>query len=89
MQLPLTRPMIYDEKEIRGAKPPLFPYLDTLVITLMQNFAIKVLIFGLVEPFLTPPGGIRFCIPLLDIKKPTCYNDVTTQSNVAYGSFFT
>lgn len=72
----------------RGAKAPLFPYLDTLVITLMQNFALKVLIFGFVKPFLTPPGGIFFCILLIDKKKPTCYNDVTTQSTVAYGSFF-
>ena len=54
----------------------------------MQNFALKVLIFGLVEPFLTPHGGIFFCILLIDIKKPICYNDVTTQSTVAYGSFF-
>lgn len=55
----------------------------------MQNFALKVLIFGFVKPFLTPPGGIFFCILLIDKKKPTCYNDVTKQSNVAYGSFFT
>lgn len=54
----------------------------------MQNFALKVLIFGLVEPFLTPQGGIFFCILFLDTKKPICYTEITTKSSIAYGSFF-